>query len=116
MEADLLRQLHGERADVARTPVDKHGLPRSYLRIVEEYLPSRDGSNWNGSRLDKIQGLRFWAIRRAEGSAYSAYPPVKCSFVAPYTSSPVLNPDTPAPIALTIPESSEPKMSGNGSP
>ena len=46
----------------------------------------------------KFRVFGFCAIILAKGSAYSAYAPVNCSFVAPYTSSPSLNPETSAPI------------------
>ncbi len=62
----------------------------------------------------KFKVFGFCAILVAEASAYSAYAPVNCSFVAPYTSSPSLNPETCAPIASTIPDSSEPRIRGKG--
>src|SRR5262249_14189736 len=62
----------------------------------------------------KFKLLGFCAILPAEGSAYSAYAPLNCSFVAPYTSSSSLNPETSAPNASTIPDSSEPRILGKG--
>src|SRR5215813_2147424 len=64
--------------------------------------------------LMKFKVLGFCAIILAKGSAYSAYAPLNCSFVAPYTSSPTLNPETSDPIASTIPDSSEPRIIGKG--
>jgi hypothetical protein len=54
----------------------------------------------------KFRVFGFCAIIVAEGNPYSAYAPVSCSFVAPYTSSPALNPETPAPVASMMPDSS----------
>jgi hypothetical protein len=62
----------------------------------------------------KFRDFGFCAIRPAKGSAYSAYAPLNCSFVAPYTSSPGLSPETSAPIASTTPDRSEPRMTGKG--
>src|SRR5262249_28334264 len=62
----------------------------------------------------KLKVLGFCAIILAEGGAYSACAPLNCSFVAPYTSSPSLNPETSVPIASTIPDSSEPRIRGKG--
>jgi hypothetical protein len=46
MKTSLLGQLCGVRANVARGPMDEYGLPRGYVGIIEEHLPSRDGYNW----------------------------------------------------------------------
>jgi hypothetical protein len=54
----------------------------------------------------KFRIFGFCAIILAEGNAYSAYAPVSCSFVTPYTSSPALNAETAAPVASTMPDSS----------
>src|SRR5262249_40542978 len=62
----------------------------------------------------KFRGFGFCAIFLAKGSAYSAYAPLNWSFVAPYTSSPSLNPETSAPIDSTIPDNSEPRIRGKG--
>jgi hypothetical protein len=62
----------------------------------------------------KFRVLGFCAIILAKASAYSAYAPLNCSFVAPYTSPPTLNPETSDPIASTIPDSSEPRIIGKG--
>ena len=63
----------------------------------------------------KFRVFGFGAIILAKGSAYSAYAPVNCSLVAPYTSSPRVNPGTLAPTALTMPDNSEPRIRGRGS-
>lgn len=101
-------------ANVARSPKDEYRLSGNYLGILEEICQAVTvtiGAE-AASMEFKVPGL--CAIIRAEASAYSAYAPVNCSFVAPYTSSPSLNPETCAPIASTIPDSSEPRMRGKG--
>src|ERR1044072_55032 len=62
----------------------------------------------------KFKDFGLCEIILAEARAYSAYAPENCSFVAPYTSSPGLNPETWGPIASTIPDSSAPRMRGKG--
>ncbi len=39
---------------------------------------------------------------------------MSCSFVAPYTSSPLLKPEPTAPVPSTIPDSSKPRIRGRG--
>jgi hypothetical protein len=115
MKASLAGQLHGVSANVACGPMDEYGLPGSRVGILEKHLPSRDSYDWSRSCFDEVQGFfGFCAIILAEGSAYSAYAPLNCSFVAPYTSSPSLNPETSGPIASTIPDNLEPRISGKG--
>jgi hypothetical protein len=60
MNASLLGQLHGVRANVARSAMDEHGLPGGDVGILEQHLPSRDRDNRSRRCLDEAQGLWFW--------------------------------------------------------
>jgi hypothetical protein len=102
----LAGQLHGVGANIARGAVDEYGLPGGYPAIIEEHLPSRDSYNRGRNSFDEVQSLWFLRHHFGRSTAYSAYAPVSRSLVAPYTSSPGLNPETSGPIASTIPDSS----------
>src|SRR3982751_4625876 len=87
VNANRFVQLYGVSANVAGVPVDEYALPGDYVGVIEEHLAGRDGHDRSRGRLDQVQSRWFSAIILAEGSAYSAYAPLNCSFVAPYTSS-----------------------------
>jgi len=112
MKAGLIGQLNGISANIAGGPMYKYTLTSGHARIIKSICHAVTLTTGADAAWTKFRVFGFRVIILAEVSAYSAYAPVNCSLVAPYSSSPCLNPATPAPTVSTTPDSSEPRISG----
>jgi len=83
MKASLAGQLYGISANIARGPVDQHSLPGSRIGISKSICQAVTATIGTDAASMKLRCFGFGAILPANGSAYSAYAPLHCSFVAP---------------------------------